>query len=63
MNGGCLVLTFQNQTVYFEDLSGIGFTLGQGFYCPGYQVENPCMALTASSMSKVGEKTRFLLRY
>jgi len=63
MKDGCLVLTFQNQTVYFEDLSGIGFTLGQGFYCPGYQVENPCMALAASSMSKVGEKIRFLLRY
>ena len=58
-----LVLTNEGQTVYFEDMDGIGFTLTQGLYCPNYQAEAPCQVLRASCTASAGEKTCFVLRY
>ena len=59
----CFAFTYQNQTVYFEDIEGIGFKIIQSHYCPAYQVEKSCEALNASLKIGIGEKIRFHLRY
>jgi Heparinase II/III-like protein len=58
-----LVLTHEGQTVYFEDMDGIGLTLTHGLYCPNYQAEAPCQVLRASRTAAAEEKTHFVLRY
>jgi Heparinase II/III N-terminus/Heparinase II/III-like protein len=63
IKNNALMLTNEEQTVYFEDMDSIGFTLTQGLYCPNYQVEAPCQALRASRTAAAGEKTHFILRY
>jgi hypothetical protein len=59
----CFAFTYQNQSVYFEDFEGIGFKIIQSYYCPAYQVEKSCEALSASLKIGIGEKIRFRLRY
>jgi len=63
MGNNTLELRNEGNTVYFEDMDGIGFTLTQGLYCPNYQVEAPCQALKTSRTAATGKKTHFLLRY
>lgn len=63
MENNILVLTNEEQKVYFEDSDCIGFTLGQGLYCSNYQVESSSQALTASMKARPGKKFNFLLRY
>jgi len=53
----------EGQTVHFEDIDEIGFTLTRGLYCSSYQVEASCQALKASRIAAVDEKTRFLVSY
>ncbi len=59
----CFAFNYQDQSVYFEDFEGIGFKIIQSHYCPAYQVEKSCEALSASLKIGIGKKIRFRLRY
>ncbi len=58
-----LVLGGLGQKIYFENMDGLTFVLGESVYCPTYQVEAPCPMLTGSCMSRAGEKINFQLSY
>jgi hypothetical protein len=59
----CIVFTNETLKVSFEDLTGVGFALSKGTYCPTYQQEVPCQVLTASYQGSLNKKINFLLSY
>ena len=61
-DGDC-ILTCGAQKVRIEDVSGIGLAIVEGFYCPAYQVESFCPALTATCRAMIEEKTNLRIRY
>ena len=63
MKSGCVVFANETATVRFEDLTGVGFALSKGTYCPTYQQEVPCQVLTASYQGRLNEEINFLLSY
>jgi len=60
---GSLVLTNADQTVRFENKNEIKFSLSQEAYCPAYQVEFICQALTFQRKVSQGQKINFNLYY
>ena len=63
MKAGDCILTCGAQKVRLEDVSGIGLAIVEGFYCPAYQVESFCPALTATCRARTGEKINLRLCY
>ena len=63
LKANCIVFTNETATIRFEDLTGVGFALRKGTYCPTYQQELPCQILTASYHGGINEKINFLLSY
>ena len=59
----CILFTNETATIRFEDLTGVGFAIREGTYCPTYQQELPCQILAASYHGGLNEKINFLLSY
>lgn len=60
---GGFVLADKSQKVRFEDVDRVGFNIVKGCYCPNYQVEESCEALSGSIKCIAGHRISFLLSY
>ena len=63
IKNGSLMLTNNEQTVRFDNKNGIHFVLSRAIYCPAYQEESICQALTSQCKVSQDQKIEFILYY